>query len=242
MGDVIEFIATRQVVARRRKVLVHCAPDLRGVIETVEGLSGIFHAGERPRSFPRLASLRDFPDDAQTIPAKFLTSAPDPARVARWKNASRPHRVSKSALSGRHAAHQGDCAIEQAGGFRPLAMEGVTLFSLQKGKPESQLTNPPSGMQITPLGQELRSFADTAALLDCLDLLISVDTSVVHIVGALGRPVWTLLAKGPDWRWMLDREDSPWYPTMKLFRQREMGDWSEVMQRVSANLRQLVRL
>ena len=83
-------------------------------------------------------------------------------------------------------------------------------------------------------------FADTAALLDVLDLLISVDTSVVHLAGALARPVWTLLAAGPDWRWMLDREGSPWYPTMRLFRQPSPGAWQPMMERVAAELRKIV--
>jgi hypothetical protein len=95
-------------------------------------------------------------------------------------------------------------------------------------------------MALVPLGEELRDFADTAALLECLDLLVSVDTSVVHLAGALGRPVWTLLAKGPDWRWMLGRTDSPWYPTMRLFRQERLGDWPGVLARVGDELRRFV--
>jgi hypothetical protein len=123
----------------------------------------------------------------------------------------------------------------------PLAaVEGVTFYSLQKGGPASQASSPPAGMKLVPMGEQLRDFADTAALLDVLDLLISVDTSVVHVAGALARPVWTLLAAGPDWRWMLGRDDSPWYPTIRLFRQREPGAWQPVIDRVAAALREFV--
>jgi ADP-heptose:LPS heptosyltransferase len=89
---------------------------------------------------------------------------------------------------------------------------------------------------MTDLSARLHNFADTAALVQNLDLVITVDTSVAHLAGALGRPVWTLLAARPEWRWMIDREDSPWYPTMRLFRQSKIGDWKGVMERVVAAL------
>jgi hypothetical protein len=87
---------------------------------------------------------------------------------------------------------------------------------------------------------ELEDFADTAALIMNLDLVITVDTSVAHLAGALGRPVWTLLNRDPDWRWLLEREDSPWYPTMRLFRQPVLGDWASVIRRVAGELSQTV--
>lgn len=80
---------------------------------------------------------------------------------------------------------------------------------------------------------ELRDFGDTAALISCLDMVISVDTSVAHLAGALGKPTWLLLPYAPDWRWLLEREDSPWYPTMRLFRQPRPGAWRAVMAAVS---------
>jgi ADP-heptose:LPS heptosyltransferase len=95
-------------------------------------------------------------------------------------------------------------------------------------------------MQITPLGDDLKDFGDTAALLTTLDLLISVDTSVIHLAGALARPVWALIARGPDWRWMIEREDTPWYPTMRLFRQTKLKDWGSVLNRVADELRAFV--
>ena len=92
---------------------------------------------------------------------------------------------------------------------------------------------PPAGMQLNDWTGELNDFADTAALIANLDLVISVDTAVVHLAGALGKPVWTLLRFAAQWLWMLDREDSPWYPTMRLFRQPSIGDWDSVVRQVA---------
>jgi ADP-heptose:LPS heptosyltransferase len=93
--------------------------------------------------------------------------------------------------------------------------------------------------QLKPLGVSLIDFSDTAALVSALDLVITVDTAVAHLAGALGKHVWTLLPKSPDWRWMLDRADSPWYGTMRLFRQTIAGDWAEVVGRVKSELEEL---
>lgn len=117
-----------------------------------------------------------------------------------------------------------------------LRLPGVEFYSLQKGKPLDDLKSLPPDMTIHNLGDECNDFADTAAAISALDLIISVDTSVVHLAGALGHPTWTLLAHTPDWRWLMDREDSPWYPSMRLFRQPAAGDWDSVMQKMADEL------
>ena len=104
------------------------------------------------------------------------------------------------------------------------------------GEAGKKAANPPKGMTLIDLTQEIKDFADTAALIENLDLVISVDTAVAHLAGALGRPVWTLLPFSPDWRWLADRDDSPWYPTMRLFRQPLPGDWRSVISKIKANL------
>jgi ADP-heptose:LPS heptosyltransferase len=105
---------------------------------------------------------------------------------------------------------------------------------LQRGPQAAELATAP--LEITNLEEEGNQITDTAAILANLDLLISVDTMVAHLAGALGRPVWTLLAHVPDWRWLLDREDSPWYPTMRLLRQPQPGNWEAVIQQVAREL------
>ena len=93
--------------------------------------------------------------------------------------------------------------------------------------------------EIIDLTAHLTDFAETAALVSCLDLVITVDTSVAHLAGALGRPTWVLLPYLPDWRWLLDRDDSPWYPTMRLFRQTKHKQWPEVFERIAAAVQAL---
>ena len=117
----------------------------------------------------------------------------------------------------------------------PLArVPGVSLFSLQKDAGDL-----PEG--VTDLGGELGDFADTAAAMSQLDLVISICTSTAHLAGALGRPLWIPLAFAADWRWLQDRDDSPWYPTARLFRQSERGDWRGVMGRIADDLGRLAR-
>ena len=122
--------------------------------------------------------------------------------------------------------------------FAPLFdLPDIAYYSLQAGPQGNDLTERGkwSG-KIVDLRDRLVDFADTAAVIEQLDLTISVDTSVLHLAAALGRPVWGLLSAKTDWRWMLDREDSPWYPTLRLFRQSRLDDWNEVISRVAAAL------
>ena len=126
--------------------------------------------------------------------------------------------------------------------FEPLAeIPGITFYSLQKGEAARQIQNRPKGMKLINMAEELTDFTETGALIQNLDLVISVDTAVAHLTGALGKPVWTLLPYSPDWRWMLDREDSPWYPSMRLFRQPSPGDWDSVIQSVKINLLKTIK-
>jgi hypothetical protein len=128
--------------------------------------------------------------------------------------------------------------------FQPLAaISGVRLISLQKTHGLDQLENLPSGMEVETIGEEFDggpdAFVDTAAVMSSLDLIITCDTSVAHLAGALGRPVWVALKHVPDWRWMLDRSDSPWYPTMRLYRQTIRDDWDSVFGQVAADVANL---
>ncbi|MCG8619576.1 MAG: tetratricopeptide repeat-containing glycosyltransferase family protein [Desulfobacterales bacterium] len=126
--------------------------------------------------------------------------------------------------------------------FSELAsMPGISLFSLQLDRYERWTDTDPSAIFDLDLGEDISDFADTAAILANLDLLISVDTSVVHLAGALGTRVWTLLPFVPDWRWLLDREDSPWYPGMRLFRQKGPGEWKSVFGEIRSELTRMVR-
>jgi ADP-heptose:LPS heptosyltransferase len=132
-----------------------------------------------------------------------------------------------------------------AASFAPLAeLAGVRLIGLQKGDGEEQLNALPAGMTVERL-DDLDSgpdaFADTAAVMQCLDLVITIDTSVAHLAGALGVRSWTLLPYIAEWRWLLDRSDTPWYPAMRLLRQKRDGDWTGLFDEVKAALAGLLK-
>ena len=124
--------------------------------------------------------------------------------------------------------------------FTPIAgIADIQFFSLQKGEPSAQALHPPNGMQLVDWTTDLHDFEDTAAFITNLDLVISVDTSVAHLAGALGKPVWLLNRFDTCWRWLLNRDDSPWYPTLRQFRQRSPGDWISVISGVQDALQRL---
>jgi ADP-heptose:LPS heptosyltransferase len=123
----------------------------------------------------------------------------------------------------------------------PLAREGVSFYSLQKGEAAAQAASPPARMRLIDLTARIEDFSDTAALASLLDLLITIDTSVAHLGGAMGVPTWILTAHAPDWRYHLERGDNPWYPGTRLFRQERDGDWSGAIAAVAAELARLAR-
>jgi ADP-heptose:LPS heptosyltransferase len=112
----------------------------------------------------------------------------------------------------------------------------VRFYSLQKGPAAAQIEASEPSLKVIDFAAMLTDFADTAALIANLDLVITVDTAIAHLAGALGKPVWVLLPFVPDWRWLLNRDDSPWYPTMRLFRQKASGQWNEVISQVAESL------
>jgi tetratricopeptide (TPR) repeat protein len=126
--------------------------------------------------------------------------------------------------------------------LKGLWRDGAKFFSLQKGPAAVQASAPPPGIDLVDLAEQITDFADTAAIINALDLLICVDTAAAHLAGALGRRCWLLLPVASDWRWMLGRTDSPWYPTLRLFRQARRGDWNEVVSRVAVELDKVMTL
>ena len=130
------------------------------------------------------------------------------------------------------------------GEFASLALAGVTLFSLQKnvGLEELRLSADRFGIvQVGDFDTSSGPFMDTAALMLNLDLVVTCDTAIAHLAGGLGVPVWVALPRGAEWRWFEERDDSPWYPSMRLFRQRRAGQWSEVFERMASELGSLAR-
>ena len=122
-----------------------------------------------------------------------------------------------------------------------LNIENVKFFSLQKNTGQKQIVKNSLSQKIVDWSNDFNQFTDTSALIQNLDLVISVDTSIAHISGSMGKPTWVLLEKIPDFRWMLDRKDSPWYPAIKLFRQQNQGDWQTVISEVKKELENLIK-
>ncbi len=234
-GDTIQFVRYAPLLAARgATVLVGCPPPLQRLLETVPGVDRVIADGAPRPAFDYHIPLLSLPllcqTTLETIPATVpyvgaRPTAPAPPRRPTiglvW--AGNP----KHGQDRERSAHLTD--------FLPLWQVTTGQFvSLQKGKADElqQFQSAFSHLTLQDLAPQLQDFADTAAAIAPLDLVITVDTAVAHLAGALGKPVWILLATVPDWRWLLEREDSPWYPTARLFRQRQRGDWAEVMARV----------
>lgn len=171
-----------------------------------------------------------------SIPADvpYLRADPDEAATWRQRLAASPRPRVGLVWAG-NPRHENDHNRSMPARFlAPLIADGqATMFSLQVPASATDLAVLPG---VTDLAKELTDFAATAAGIEALDLVISVDTAAAHLAGALGKPVWLLLPYVPEWRWLLEREDSPWYPTMRLFRQSSPGDWAGVVERVAAAL------
>ena len=191
-------------------------------------------------------SLMDLPavfgTTLDTIPAEVPYVAADSQRAMYWQDRLDDASFKVGIVwagSPKHGNdHNRSCRVEL---FAPLAsIDGVNLYALQKGEAAKEVGRLSQATAIDDLSRDLNDFGDTAAAVENLDLVISVDTALAHLVGAMGKPIWTLLPFAPDWRWMLERTDSPWYPTMRLFRQEEWGDWTCVFQEVAEQLRTLV--
>jgi hypothetical protein len=179
-----------------------------------------------------------FATELETIPAQIPYVSADPAQVVVWRERMSGKALRVGLAWAGNPKHPHD--VRRSMPFEPLAplthLAGVTIYSLQMGPPAGQIKEVLPRPCLIDLQDQQRDFADTAAIVANLDLVISVDTSVAHLAGAMGKPVWILLHKSADWRWLLDREDSPWYPSARLFRQTTLGNWQDVVARLEEEL------
>jgi tetratricopeptide (TPR) repeat protein len=244
LGDTIQFVRYAPMVsARGGKVVLECQAELRGLMRGVVGIEQMVSVGEPLPDFdvhcPLMSLPLAFNTRMETIPAAIPYLHADEKLSRQWAaRLAEPDRPKVGIAWAGSAQHINDrnrsLSLSLLG---PLAKVGdIRFYSLQKGAGAAEASTPPEGMKLIDHTAELTDFADTAALMANLDLVISADTAVVHLAGALGKPVWVLLPCAPDWRWLLEREDSPWYPTIRLFRQRTPGKWSEVVDRVAQAL------
>jgi len=241
LGDAIQFIRYLPLMSQRGgRIIIECYAELQRLFQIMAGRCQIVACGQPLPAFdlhcPLLSLPRVFGTTLSNIPHVVPYLHPDAEEARKWHHRllwqSRLVNVGLAWMG--NPAHKNDRSRSiKLARLAPLGqVPGVRFFSLQKGEAAAETKTPPSGMELVDWTQELKDFADTAGLIANLDLVIAVDTAVVHLAGAMGKPVWTLLPFVPDWRWLLEREDSPWYPTMRLFRQNSWGDWDSVITRV----------
>lgn len=241
LGDSIQFVRyLPQVAALGVEITLEIQQELLPLLDGFPGVAKLIRRGqfsEYDFHCPLLSLPRIFGTTLDTIPADipYIRAPEYGLELWRAKLSSFP-RMRVGVVWAGGAANPNDSKRSlSAQQFDPLlARAGITWFSLQKGSAADQAR--PGMIDLAP---DLITFGDTAAAIAHLDLIISVDTSVAHLAGAMGKPVWVLLPFSPDWRWMLDRMDSPWYPSMRLFRQPTPGDWDSVIKRVNVELSRL---
>jgi len=225
-------------------VILECQPALARLMRSCPGVDEVVSFGSPLPTFDVHAPLQRLPWILRTTLASIPAEAPyleaDPELVERWRSRLAPYHGLKVGLvwagNPRQVSNRSR-SLDPAQLAPVLSVPGVSWFGLQK---ESGTGLQPVASQYTDLGAELTDFSETAGALANVDLLITVDTAAAHLAGALARPVWTLLSCPFDYRWLMDHEDSPWYPTMRLFRQRSAGEWSPVVARVERALRELL--
>jgi hypothetical protein len=245
LGDTIQFCRYAKLVkALGARVVLEVPQALLRLLSGLEGVDVLTEKGQALPAFdyhcPLLSLPLAFKTDMTNIPSPKPYLAASPQKCEEWARRLGVKGKPRVGLvwSGR-TEHQNDhnrsLTLEQ---LLPILPVGCEYVSLQK---EVREADKPvlEGCDIRHYGEELKDFTDTAALCELMDLVISVDTSVAHLAGALGKSTWVLLPYAPDWRWLLDRDDSPWYESLKLYRQAEDSSWGPVLERVSKDLQGL---
>jgi len=228
------------------RVIAEVQPPLMSLLKNLEGISRLVAKGEPIPPFdvhcPIMSLPLAFKTTMETIPAEVPYLAVSKNIIEKWRSKLNGAEIKVGIVWAGNPNHPQDLdrSIPLKNILPILRVKGARYFSLQKDLRHGDKETLDVNSQIVRLDQEINDFEDTAAIVMSLDLVISIDTSVVHLAGALGRPIWLLLPSNPDWRWLLDRSDSPWYPTARLFRQIDTGEWSTVIDDVRVELEKLV--
>jgi tetratricopeptide (TPR) repeat protein len=248
LGDSLQFVRYLpmvkelggEVVLETVNPLMNLFKNLKGIDRLVEGPADTHRTMECDLYVPLLSLPGIFETRLETIPSKTPYLFADPRKVRHWGKRLSDKRALRVGLvwAGKASDRRRSCPL---GEMAPLfKVPGLVFVGLQKGGPAKEVLDLPRDMAFDNVGEMFEDLSDTAAAMEHLDLIISIDTSVAHLAGAMGKPVWVLLLRSPDWRWLMDRRDSPWYPTMRLFRQSRPGRWDEAIREMGHELRALV--
>ncbi len=247
LGDTMQFCRYVPLVAERGgRVILEVQAPLRGLIGNLPGIAEIISRGDLPPDFDVYCPLHGLPlafgTRLDTIPAAVPYLSASPQRTNDWRERLESGGRARigfawSSNRARPNDHRRSIPLEA---LLPLLDADATFVSLQYGVRPGDAAML-ARTAVIDLGEELKEFSEMAAVIASLDLVISADTSVVHLAGALAKPVWVMLPFVPDWRWLLDRDDSPWYPTARLFRQDETRTWDSVIAQVGAALAELIQ-
>ncbi len=252
LGDTLQFVRYARLAKEQgATVIVECQKPLLRLLARCPGIDQLVGQGDPTPPHDVCAPLLSLPSlfrtTVDTIPAAVPYLEADPALVEQWRQELASLSGFKIGINWQgnpHYQHDRQRSLPLRE-FAPLAgLPGVRLVSLQKGPGSEQLAAVAGQWPVTDLGTRLDettgSFMDTAAVMKNLDLVVTSDTAIPHLAGALGLPVWVALAKVPDWRFLLEREDCPWYPTIGLFRQESQGEWGPVFQRIAQAVQRLI--
>lgn len=241
-GDVIQFARFIPLAAERcGQVVVGCGAEVASLLAAMPGVAQVFTTWDKAPPFAAYSPLTSLPNlfgtEVGTIPAAGGYLAADPVRAAVWRERlglpTRDGRRQIGIVWAGRPAHPNDRRRSMTlDDLSPLLdLPGVRCVAIQQAASDGDRAALEARGHVA-VGRELSDFADTAALIEALDLVVTVDTSVAHLAGALGKPVWILLPFIPDWRWLTRRSDSPWYASARLFRQEAHGDWATPVSRV----------
>lgn len=248
-GDLIQFCRYIEILDKMgAQVILVCHDTLAPLMHTLAGVTQIIVPGQLIPEVDYYINMMSVPmavdTELATIPAKPSYLSSDSVKVAVWQEKLGVSKAPKVGIvwSG-NVEYKNDVKrsipIQQ---MMELAHKGLELICLQKEIRKEDKTKLAKYPKVKFYGDSLHDFSDTAALIELMDVVVTIDTSVAHLAGALGKPVWILLPFNSDWRWFLEREDSPWYPSVRLFRQKKSGDWGSVVQRVKGELNTFLKL
>jgi tetratricopeptide (TPR) repeat protein len=243
LGDTIQFIRYAPLLRRfAGRIMLCCQPALKTLMQSAAGVDAVVAAGGELPSFdaylPLMSVMQRLGTALDTIPAAIPYLAADADRMAALAHRFGGPDLKVGLVWSGNPKHGNDRHRSlPLASLRPLlGLHDVRFFSLQIGPRAADIAAEGLASAIVDLAPDLHDFADTAAAISLLDLVISVDTSVAHLAGALGRPTWTLLPSNADWRWLTGRSDTPWYPSMLLFRQPTYGVWAPVVEQIAVAL------